>query len=311
MKRHRNIVAVTESYQKESENFYKTLAALGYAENSCRHGHYCAEDFLHFVEEQGIKEINGITGIHLTDYQKYLSLRPNKTKGGTLSPKTIHHHFRYLNHFFTQQYEQGKITLNPFDSFKYSYPNVPDRERTVLTQEEVEILYKHTQNTQEEAVLALAYGCGLRAGEIERLNMEDINFRDSLLTVKQGKGNKRRVVPLAGKVAEQLENYLHERLHEPTDSKAFLLNFKKRRYREHNGNYLLRQLVTRSRNAELQQKEISLHVLRHSIATHLIKNGLTLEKVRDFLGHYHLETTEIYTHISQQQLVELTMNKEQ
>jgi integrase/recombinase XerD len=61
-------------------------------------------------------------------------------------------------------------------------------------------------------------------------------------------------------------------------------------------------LVTRSQNLELQQKEVSLHVLRHSIATHLIEEGLALEKVRDFLGHYHLETTEIYTHISQQQI---------
>ena len=305
MPRQRNIVLENESYRKASEDFYQTLTTLGYVADSCRCGQCCLEDFLHFMEQQGIDDINAIKNIHLADYQKYLYLRPNKTKGGTLNPKSIHHHFRNLNNFFSQQQEQGKIALNPFDGFIYRYPNVPDKERTVLTQQEIQILYQHTQNALEEAVLALAYGCGLRAGEVERLNIEDINFREHFLTVKQGKGNKRRIVPLAVKVAEQLENYLQERLQEQTDLKAFLLNFKKRRYREHNGNYLLRQLVSRSRNVELQQKEVSLHILRHSIATHLIEEGLALEKVRDFLGHYHLETTEIYTHISQKQINQL------
>jgi len=309
MPRQRNIVVLNESYQKEIEKFYQTLTVLGYVANSCRYGQCCVEDFLHFIEGQGIKSINEIKGIHLTDYQKYLQLRPNKRKGGTLNPKTIHHCFRNLRNFFDYQQREGKIVANPFDSFMYRYPDIPDRERTVLTQEEIQILYRYTQSAQEEAVLALAYGCGLRAGEIERLNIEDINFKEHILIVKQGKGNKRRVVPLAGKVSQQLERYLDERLQEPANSRAFLLNFKKRRYREHNGNYLLRQLVARSRNSELQQKEVSLHVLRHSIATHLIEQGLALEKVRDFLGHYHIETTAIYTHISQQQINQLIRNE--
>jgi len=305
MPRPRNIIVVTEYYQKASENFYQTLVNLGYNKDSSRNGQCCLEDFLYYLEQQGIKSVNDITGIHLTEYQNYLSLRPNKSKGGTLNPKTIHHHFRYLNHFFEQQQTQGEITINPFDSFNYRYPQVADKERTVLTQEEIRLLYQYTENSLEEAVLAVAYGCGLRAGEIERLNMEDIRFKEHILIVKQGKGNKRRTVPLAAKVSEQLENYMEERQQEQVGTKAFLLNFKKRRYREHNGNYLLRQLVTRSQNKELQQKEISLHILRHSIATHLIEEGLSLEKVRDFLGHYHLETTAIYTHISQQQINQL------
>jgi integrase/recombinase XerD len=176
MPRQRNIVVVTESYQKESKNFYQTLAALGYVENSCRYGQCCIEDFLHFIEQQGINDIAAITGIHLTEYQEYLLVQSNKTKGGTLNPKTIHHCFRNLNNFFTLQHKQGKIDVNPFDSFNYRYPNVPDKERTVLTQEEIGILYDYTQNAQEEAVLALAYGCGLRAGEIEKLNIEDIRY---------------------------------------------------------------------------------------------------------------------------------------
>lgn len=310
MPRQRNIILVNENYQKASEEFYQTLINIGYNKASCRNGQCNAEDFLHFVAQQGINEINHITSVHLADYQNYLNQKPNQNKGGTLSPKTVHHNFRYLNHFFFQLKEKQQITVNPFDSFVYKYPNVPPQERTVLTQKEIQELYKQAEPGLEEALLALAYGCGLRAGEIEKLNIEDIRFKDHLLIVKQGKGNKRRVVPLARKVSEQLEYYLNIRLLENVKTKSFLLNFKKRRFREHNGNYLLKKLVKQSQNTELQQKEISLHVLRHSIATHLIEEGLSLEKVRDFLGHYQIETTEIYTHISQNQINKLIINDE-
>lgn len=59
----------------------------------------------------------------------------------------------------------------------------------------------------------------------------------------------------------------------------------------------LDQLVTRTENITLQEKEIGLHTLRHSIATHLLSNGMTLEKIKDFLGHSSLESTQIYTHL--------------
>jgi integrase/recombinase XerD len=225
-----------------------------------------------------------------------------------LNPKTAYHHFRYLNHFFDHQQKQGKIIINPFDSFTYCYPNVPDKERNTLTQAEIGLLYRQAEPGLEEALLALAYGCGLRAGEIERLNMEDVNFSEHLLIVKQGKNNKRRVVPLAGKVSAQLEYYLQERLKQEADTRAFLLHSREGRFRHYTGNKVLKRLVERTKNTELQQKEISLHVLRHSIATHLIEEGLSLEKVRDFLGHANIETTAIYTHISQQQINKLVIS---
>lgn len=308
MPRQRNTVVINENYKKASENFYQTLVNLGYTMHSCRNGYYSVEYFLYFIEQKGISEISHISGIHLAEYQNYLQLRPNQNKGGTLNPKTIHHHIRYLHRFFEQQQQQGKITVNPFDSFTYRYPNSTERERNVLTQKEIRLLYRQAESGLEEALLALAYGCGLRAGEIEQLNMEDVNFREQFLIVKQGKGNKRRVVPLAAKVSAQLENYLRERLKNKAPTKAFLLNCKQHRLRQYTGNKLLQSMAQRTKNAELQQKEISLHVLRHSIATHLLEEGLALEKVRDFLGHCHIETTAIYTHISPQQINQLIMN---
>lgn len=314
MPRQRTVVLRQESYQIAVKNFYQTLVNLGYNQASSQNGQHIVEDFLSSIEQQNIVKLNDIQTEHIEQYYKYLQQRPNKTKGGTLHPKTIHSHIRYLNHFFDQQQQYGEIIQNPFDSFIYNYPKIKDKERLVLTLNEIKQLYRKTENLLEKAVLSLAYGCGLRAGEIERLNLEDVDFRSRILIVKRGKGNKRRVVPLAGKVLEDLENYyFNERIYiESLEKEAFLLNKRHARFREYCGNYILKSLIKRTKNKNLIQKidDISLHNLRHSIATHLLEQGMPLEKVRDFLGHYHLETTEIYTHINQNQINQLIINNE-
>jgi len=84
-----------------------------------------------------------------------------------------------------------------------------------------------------------------------------------------------------------------------TDQSAFMLHSRGGRMRVYTWNRHLRQLVERTADETLIQKKPTLHHLRHSIATHLLERGMPLEQVRTFLGHSELETTEIYTHISQ------------
>ena len=303
----RTVRVSTKEYQNAAEQFYKLLVTVGYKEDSAMNGKHSIEDFSSYLEHQGITEIGGVSGQQLEAYRMFLCERPNRTKGGKVSAKTVHHQLRYLGHFFDMLLQNGSILVNPFDSFTNAYPQEASKERVILTQEEIRQLYKVTGNYYERAVLSLAYGCGLRAGELERLNLEDVNYKTGMLTVKSGKGNKRRVVPMAQAVAADLENYHYEeRIYiETYDSRAFLLNGIQRRFREHNGNYLLKALARKTANQSIIQKDITLHVLRHSIATHFIEQGMNLEKVRDFLGHSHMETTEIYTHIAQKQLVKL------
>lgn len=306
MPRRRTVVLRTESYRTEARNFSQTLISLGYNEKSSLSARHHIEDFLSFAERQNIVSIEDIPIHFIEQYVGYLHQRPNKKDGGTLHPKTIHHHIRYLNYFFEQQQRVGKIAQNPFDSIVFTYPRVKDKERFVLSQAEIRDLYEQTQNYLERAVLSLAYGCGLRAGEIERLNIVDVDFRNKIIIVQCGKGNKKRVVPMAQGVADDLEGYyFEERMYiETAEKEAFLINQRNVRYRDYCGNYLIKSLIERTGNQRLlrEKNNISLHNLRHSIATHLLEQGMALEKVRDFLGHYHLETTEIYTRINQSQL---------
>lgn len=141
--------------------------------------------------------------------------------------------------------------------------------------------------------------------EPSAVNTDDIKTNDGILIVPKGKGNKRRVIPMSRKVEQDIKNYEeNERylyLKEETE-KALILNIKGDRMRKYTINKYLKRIITRTGNQNIIEKNISIHNLRHSIATHLLEQGVPVEQVRNFLGHTHLETTEIYTRVSQKQL---------
>ncbi len=161
----------------------------------------------------------------------------------------------------------------------------------------------------------MAYGCGLRATELQNCNIEDIKLREKILIVPKGKGNKRRVIPMSNGVVKDLSNYYYnerEALTQGRDYKlnasnqnAFMLHSRGGRMMDDTYNKHLKILIERTENETIKEKQITIHCLRHSIATHLLEQGIAVEQVRIFLGHSQLETTQIYTHISKQQLKEL------
>jgi integrase/recombinase XerD len=120
------------------------------------------------------------------------------------------------------------------------------------------------------------------------------------LYVRDGKGAKRRVIPLNQTVKNDLENYC-KKYRKDKNCEAFMLSRIKHRMSGDSYNRTLKQLLQRT---EIN-KEITLHHLRHSIATHLLENGMSIEFVRDFLGHSHLETTQIYAKVKNYQLQKL------
>jgi integrase/recombinase XerD len=210
--------------------------------------------------------------------------------------------------FYILLQDTGQITTNPFSTLKFTWPK-QYHERTVLTQEEIKQLYETCRSFTERAILGLAYGCGLRVSEIVSLNVEDIKLREAILIVKRGKGNKRRVIPLSNKVKEDLNNYYyHERpITLALGETAFIFNSKGGRMKKYTYNKVLKSLLKRAFPplGETGKGAISMHTLRHSIATHLLEQGMSLEQVREFLGHAEIETTEIYTHVNQTQLNKL------
>lgn len=292
----------TKAYRELIRDFQLYLERLGYNRSTQSALPSRLQEFFHRMEQQGTTEVQHITADHIEQHHEYLKERPNKTRPGTLSESQIHSHLFALKTFFNYQEESGNITSNPFSAI--SYPQPKKTERMVLTQEQIKELYAACETMQDRAILALFYGCGLRREEAAKLNINDIHFKHQLLYVRQGKGKKRRVIPLGNQVNADLQNYyLYERS-----------SYVKQITRDSQQAFMLNKHGTRmmglgyySRIKELMQKarlpkQISLHHLRHSIATHLLESGLSLEQVRDFLGHTNLETTQLYTRISKKYL---------
>jgi integrase/recombinase XerD len=161
------------------------------------------------------------------------------------------------------------------------------------------IAFYEALQLRDRAMLAVYYGCGLRNGEGVNLDVDDVHFDQQLLHVRKGKNYKERLVPLSSHTIEHLQNYLYDArpflLLNKTDA-LFLSNSGKRL----SGQMMLlrlKVLIQLTGNTELQHKDIHVHTLRHSIATHLLQNGMSLEKIKEFLGHTSLESTQIYTHL--------------
>jgi integrase/recombinase XerD len=277
------------------QEFTKYIQQIGYSKGSQYQIPNCIKEFLRQVAEPNIKKINQQ---HILDFYEYLQTRPLKRRTGALSEAMINHYVFSLKTFFSWLEQTGQIKYNPISNIKFKRPQGNPREP--LSQKEIQQLFESTITAKETAMLHLFYSCGLRRTEAENLNTSDIHFSKNLLYVREGKGAKRRVIPMNEKVKKELESYYtSERT--KINEEAFILNRTNERMRGDSYNRALKEILKRT---EIQ-KEITLHHLRHSIATHLLENGLSIEFVRDFLGHSHLEATQIYAKVFKHQLKKL------
>lgn len=307
-----NIVVVNADYRTIAQTFYQYQKRLGYVPKSYQARFNYLNEFLHWLECKGNTDITSLTASEINQYYNYISTRPNKKDGGALSLRTTHGHMRTVRDFFEMLLQDEQIKINPTSILKFPYPKEPTNKRNVVTQEEIKQLYEVTQTAQERAILSLAYGCGLRAAELQSCNIEDIKLREKILIVPKGKGNKRRVIPMSNGVVKDLSNYYYnerEALTQGRDYKlstsnqnAFMLHSRGGRMMDDTYNKYLKALIERTENETIKEKQITIHCLRHSIATHLLEQGIAVEQVRLFLGHSQLETTQLYTHINQNQL---------
>ncbi|WP_459926368.1 tyrosine-type recombinase/integrase [Flavobacterium covae] len=211
---------------------------------------------------------------------------------------------RNLQQYLGYLLELGVIKSSPASHLKFT-PINEKVERFIFTQNQIQELYK-IANLQEKTILNMGYGCGLRVQEISDLNQEDIRLTENIIIVQKGKNNKRRLVPITDKIREELEKFIFSTKEK---QKELFKNNKGQRMQEWGFNARLKQLILKTAFGQKLTAEelnkIGIHSLRHSIATHLLENGMKLEQVQKFLGHSHIESTEIYTHITNEQLKDL------
>ena len=285
-------------YQEQAENYKRHLDILGLNPQTTQARYLYLKEFFSWLEKLQILQIQYITTVEIAKYYDYLLQRKSARTGQNIKQKSIYDHMRNLQQYLGYLLELGIIKTSPASHLKFRNPT-EKVERIIFTQSEIQELYK-ASNDQEKAILNLAYGCGLRVHELGLLNKEDIRTNENLVIVQKGKNSKRRIIPINTKVSQELQSFL-----EKSENPIFKNN-KQRKMQEWTFNKILKELIGKTNFGQKLTTEelnkIGIHSLRHSIATHLLENGMKLEQVQTFLGHSHIESTEIYTHINQQQI---------
>ena len=305
----------TPAFRYLEQSYGQWLDILGYAPSTVRSFPSYVREFLHYMEKEGFTQINQIDIPQIKTYYKTLSQRANQRQGGGLSNNYLNTHLNALDRLLEYLRKQARIEIPPTGIPK----ETPNPEEVMpLTLEQIKQLYEATDtcaeemefsypradrqaiNLRDKAMLAVFYNCGLRRTEGENLSLSDVHYDNRLLEVKQGKGGKARFVPMSLSTVAHLQNYQYEGrpvLMRKGTEDAFFLNYRGTRVGGNTFNRRLKELQKYTTDPTLRQLNIHLHTLRHSIATHLLYQGMSLENVAQFLGHYSLESTQIYTHL--------------
>jgi len=225
-----------------------------------------------------------------------------------------------INEDDVKLYVADKISNNAATSvilflaaIKFAYLNIlkkditlgikrPKREKklpVVLTKQEILSLLSNLPTRKSKLMVSLIYACGLRVSELTALKVLDLEFEEKIGQVRQAKGKKDRIF--------NIPDFLIEDLHKQVEiqkkfNQEYLFSGKEGKQMTSRN---LQKIVSYAAQKANISKSVHCHTLRHSFATHLLENGVDIRKIQVLLGHSSISTTELYTHISRQQVKEV------
>lgn len=231
------------------------------------------------------------------DFLKFIKKQPFQ-----VNQNDIYHYLSYLAN--TLKKESSTINV-AYSALKFYYNNLADYDifksikrpkkdkilPDVLSKSEVQKLLEVTKNLKHKALLSLIYSCGLRVSEAVKLKFSDLDFERNIINIKQAKGKKDRITLFSKKMQSIISEYI--KIYRPT----FWL-FEGWSSTTHLSIRSAQKIFEKSKNIAKINKEVSIHSLRHSFATHLLEQGVDIRYVQMLLGHSNLKTTEIYTHVA-------------
>ena len=303
---------INPSYKELLIAFKSWLDILGYAETTVYNLPNHLKEFFNYLESNNINQLNHIETQHVTDYYKHLQERPNQRRHGGLSKGYLNKHQQTLFKFreYLKHHNHKGINIH----LKHEEKNNRDS-LSVCNLQEIKQLFEATDYSHKEeklrfrdrALLVCFYSCGLRRNEVVHLNINDVLFDKERLFVRQGKNYKERFVPINKHSSRILEEYIYDyrpqfvkhtctERSRSEETEALFLNYRGTRLQGMSFANRLKAIIKATNNKDLQQRNITLHSLRHSIATHLLEQGADIEHISKFLGHNSLESTQIYTH---------------
>jgi len=274
------------------ENFKNYLKLeRGLSMNSIKSYEFDLIQFKNFMIENAINESPKKCSSSTVKTYLYKNFSNKKSRSQARSISALKSFFNYL--LF-----EGEINSSPLNDIES--PKIENKLPEVLTEDEIKRLISSVNLDSEfgqrnKTIIEVLYGTGIRVSELTDLKLSNIFFDENILKVT-GKGNKERFVPL-GKIASiEIKKYLNDRDKLKINSKFSDILFLNRYGRQLTRSMIFKVINDYSKNAKIDKK-ISPHTLRHSYATHLLKNGADLRTIQLILGHESITTTEIYTHL--------------
>ena len=229
------------------------------------------------------------------DLEKYLKYIKN------LESTTVAHKITSIKSYFNYNIKRGIVSVNPAD--KVSRPILTKHLPEYLTEEEVgkllDVEVKSPYDYRNKTILELLYSSGIRISELVNIKTPNYDSEECLIRI-MGKGSKERIVPLGDYAVNIMNDYMNN--YRP------LINKKHTDYVfiNNRGDKISRQFIFKVIKKEALKKGIkkgiSPHTLRHTFATHLLKNGADLRIIQELLGHENISTTQIYTHVTNNKL---------
>ncbi|MFN8609173.1 MAG: tyrosine-type recombinase/integrase [Vulcanimicrobiota bacterium] len=286
------------------QDFGVDLRRRDYAERTIHS--YCGSllQFVAWVEQQAdLRTPGDLTTSALEQYQMHLMLRPTvqnrRAQARTMTAGGRNTVLAQLRSFFRYLKKAGRLLSNPALELE-NCRKTRRLPRNILSVPEVARLLavvsrQSPSGIRDLAVLEVLYGTGVRRAELLGLNLQDLRLGESMLYV-MGKGSKERVVPLGKAAAEALQRYLKESrpILARGNHQALFVSA------SHGGRLSVDEIVpvirAYARQARIRKK-VSLHLFRHTCATHLLRGGADLRCIQTLLGHSELSTTAIYTRI--------------
>ena len=243
-------------------------------------------EFLQLLQLLGNKAVNELTP---DDLRRYFIYCFEKLK---LTENTLHSRINAIKFYFEKVLKGEKFF------WEIPRPKKPSQLPKLLNEDEIEKLFKALVNKKHKAILFTAYSAGMRVSEIVNLKLKDIDSKRMQIFIERAKGKKDRYVNLSPVLLDILRSYVK-------DYKPKLYLFESEATGSAYPSRTVQQIFSNAKYKAGIKKDVGIHSLRHSFATHLLDKGTDIRFIKDLLGHFDIRTTERYLHVSKKQLVNI------
>lgn len=284
--------------------FLESMLIRNYSPKTTEKWQEMLRAFLVWCEERGLSYPNEITLSTLESYQRHLFYH-RKTDGKPLSARTQRSYLVPIKAWFKWLTKSHIILSNPASELE-----LPKKEyrlpKAILTESEVEAIMNIPDTSdlfglRDRAILEVLYSTGMRRSELISLNKYSIDSERGIITIRQGKGHKDRIIPIGERAIYWVEQYqnktrplLESYSKAEEESDALFLTKAGETFSPNRLSHLVRTLIEKANIG----KSGSCHLLRHTMATLMLENGADLRWIQAMLGHASPETTQIYTQVS-------------